>query len=254
MSWLSSDEKAKRGKRRGRVFKSPHRHFMIMLNKIVSELNSLKDKEQKKILERFFKTGKGEYGQGDVFLGIRVPVQRKIVKKYDLSFQDIQKLMDSKIHEHRFTGLLLLMKKYNKNKKKCFDFYLKNTKNINNWDLVDVSAPNIVGDYLFDKDRKILYKLAESGLWERRIAIVSTLYFIRKNDFKDSLQLCEKLVYDEHDLINKAVGWMLREMGKRDEKQLKKFLDKYCKTMPRVTLRYSIERLSENQRKHYLSK
>ena len=230
----------------------------IMLDRIKKDLNKLGTKKRAEASAWFFKTGKGEYGEGDVFLGITVPEQRKIAKKYfNLSLNNLKILISSKIHEYRLISLFILINKYkksdNKDKKKIFNFYLKNTKCINNWDLVDISAPNIVGDYLLDKDRKILYKLAKSeNLWEKRISIISTFRFIRENQFKDTLKISEILLNDEHDLIHKAVGWMLREIGKRDQKAEEKFLKKYYKTMPRTMLRYAIEKFEENKRKFYL--
>jgi len=231
-----------------------------MLNKLKKDLNKLKNKEKAKILAGFFKTGKGEYGEGDIFLGIIVPEQLKIAKKYfDLNLNGLNKLIFSKIHEYRLVSLLILINKYNKvdnkEKKKIFSFYLKNIKYINNWDLVDLSAPNIIGDYLLDKDRKILYKLAKSkNLWEKRISIISTYRFIKENDFNDTLKISEILLNDEHDLIHKAVGWMLREVGKKDQAIEEKFLRKYHKVMPRTMLRYAIEKFDENKRKFYLGK
>jgi len=227
------------------------------LSQIKKELNSLSDKEKAKILSGFFKTGKGEYGEGDKFLGITIPEQRKIEKKYDLTLKEIQELLNSNIHEYRLTALFMLIKKYknSENKKQIYKFYLKNTKNINNWDLVDLSAPNILGDYLIDKDRKILHKLAESkNLWERRIAILATYTFIRKNDFDDTLKIAEMLLNDKHDLIHKAVGWMLREVGKRNIEKEEQFLKKHHKKMPRTMLRYAIEKLDKKKRKYYLNK
>lgn len=233
---------------------------MITARQIQKELKGLGNKDKAKISQGFFKTGKGEYGEGDVFLGIKVPVQRKIAKKFiNLSLVEVEKLLDSGIHEERLVALLILVLKYEKGdkkeKKKIFKVYLKNTKYINNWDLVDVTCPKIVGNYLLNKKRDVLYKLVKSkSLWERRIAIVSTVIFIRENDFKDTIKISEILLKDEHDLIHKAVGWMLREMGKRNEKELKKFLDKYYKKMSRTMLRYSIERLNEKNIKHYMQK
>lgn len=233
---------------------------MNTLLNLKKELKSLANPEQAKILQGFFKTGKGQYGEGDIFLGIKVPVQRMVVKKYkDLSLADTEKLVSSKVHEERLIAILILVHKYEEGgeniKKEIFDFYLQNTKNINNWDLVDLSAPKIVGNYLLNKSRKILYKLVKSkSLWERRIAIVSTFAFIRNNEFEDTLKISELLLSDNHDLIHKAVGWMLREVGKRDEELLKKFLDKNYKKIPRTTLRYAIERFEESERKKYLLK
>ena len=229
-----------------------------MLKSLKEELQKLADEKQVKILQRFFKTGKGEYGEGDIFLGIKVPIQRSIAKKYSgLSLPKIQELLKSKIHEHRLIGLIILSNKYKQageeDKANIFNFYLKNTKNINNWDLVDVSAQNIVGPFLFDKKKNILYDLAKSNiLWERRIAIISTFDFIRKEEFQDTLALSEILMDDKHDLIHKAVGWMLREVGKKDEIILEEFLKQHYKVMPRTMLRYAIERLPEEKRKMYL--
>ena len=237
-----------------------------MLNTFKKELGKLKNPEKAKKLGRYFKTGKGEYADGDNFLGIIVPEQRKVAKKYDLSLDELQKLLSSKIHEYRLTALFILVDKYKKAdeklKKVIVDFYLRNTKNINNWDLVDLSAPNILGDFLSskhfmqspDKDRNILYKLAKGHLWEKRIAILATFAFIRKNDFSDSLKIAEILLKDKHDLIHKAVGWMLREIGKRNQDVEEKFLKKHYKHMPRTMLRYAIEKFSEKQRQFYLDK
>lgn len=232
-----------------------------MVKELLKDLNKFANPVKAKVLARFFKTGKGGYGEGDKFLGIMVPQQRVVVKKYykEVNIIDIQKLLDSQIHEHRLTGVLLLVAKYKKanalEKENIYSFYLKNLKlgNINNWDLVDLSAPNIVGDYLFDKDRSVLYHLANSSkLWERRVSVLATFFFIRQKDFTDALKIYKILLKDKHDLIHKAVGWMLRESGKRDKKVLIKFLDKFCAKMPRVTLRYSIEKLEENERQKYL--
>jgi len=233
---------------------------MFMLNKLKKELNNLADSDQAKILQGFFKTGKGQYGEGDIFLGIKVPIQRIVAKKFhELSLVDCQKLLNSKIHEYRLTALFILIEQYQKGdekvKKQVFDLYLKNYNNINNWDLVDLSAPKIVGDYLLDKNRDILYKWARSNhLWKKRISIISTFTFIREKDFKDTLAISEILLNDTHDLIHKAVGWMLREVGKRDQKTLEKFLDQYYGQMPRTMLRYAIERFEKGLRKSYLKK
>lgn len=222
-----------------------------MLNELKNELATLSRPERIKDYQRFFKTGPGEYGEGDVFLGISVPEQRKVAKKYNLSFKDIQELLDSKVHEERLVGLLILMR--NKNKEGAFKFYLANTKKINNWDLVDLSAHKIIGDFLLDKDRKILYNLAQSeNLWEKRIAIISCFAFIRGGEFGDALKISEALLHDDHDLIHKAVGWMLREIGKKDEKVLEDFLKKHYKNMPRTMLRYAIEKFEEGKRKAWL--
>ncbi len=225
--------------------------------KIVDELAKLADKKQAAALSRFFKTGKGEYGEGDIFLGIKVPIQRKVAKKYNLSLAEIDKLLTGKIHEHRLTGLFILIDRYKsadkKEKLEIFNFYLSNTSWINNWDLVDLSSPSIVGNYLLDKDREILYKLAKSkNLWERRIAILATFAFIKNNEFEDALKIAELLLQDKHDLVHKAVGWMLREIGKRDLGVEERFLMKHYKKMPRTMLRYAIEKLNPERRKKYL--
>jgi len=245
-----------------------------MLNKLKKDLQKLADPEKAKILQGFFKTGKGQYGEGDVFLGITVPEQRKVAKKYlGISLSELEKLIHSKIHEYRLTGFMLLVYKYQRqakaeknlsgeaeeakteDKKKLFNFYLKNRKHANNWDIVDVTAPKVVGVYLLNNPdkRKILYKYAKSkDLWEKRIAIVSTMTFIRAGQFDDTLKISEILLNDKHDLIHKAVGWMLREVGKKDQMIEEKFLKKYYKQMPRTMLRYAIERLEETKRKDYL--
>ena len=229
-----------------------------MLSQLKKELQNLANPKQAKILQRFFKTGKGEYGEGDIFLGVKVPIQRKIAKKYfGLSLPKIKELLKSEVHDHRSVALFILTDKYKKsdeeNKGNIFNFYLKNTKNINNWDLVDLSAPNIVGDFLLDKKKNVLYELVQSeNLWERRIAIVSTFTFIKKEEFEDALAISEILLNDKHDLIHKAVGWMLREVGKRNQEILEVFLKQHYKNMPRTMLRYAIERFDEAKRKRYL--
>jgi len=229
-----------------------------MLEKLKKELQKNSSKEKAEIYSKFFKTQKGEYGEGDIFIGLTVPKQREIAKKYsNLSLSKIQQLLKSKIHEYRLTALLIICEKYKKAKEEekanIFNFYLKNTKKINNWDLVDISAPNIVGNFLLDKKKSVLYNLANSSnLWEKRIAIVSTLYFIQKKEFEDALAISEILLKDKHSLIHKAVGWMLREIGKRNEPILEDFLKFHYKTIPRTTLRYAIERFEESKRKEYL--
>ena len=225
-----------------------------ILNRLKKELSKLKNKEKAEILSRFFKTGKGQYGEGDIFLGITVPQQRKIAKEYsNLTLEDLQELISSKIHEYRLISLLILIIKYKNSKQEIFNFYLKNTKNINNWDLVDLSAPNIIGNYIIQKDKSILYKLARSNnLWEKRIAILSTFEFIKNNEFEDTLKISEILLSDKHDLIHKAVGWMLREIGKRNQKIEEQFLKKHYKNMPRTMLRYAIEKFEKDKREQYL--
>ncbi|MBT4722279.1 DNA alkylation repair protein [Candidatus Falkowbacteria bacterium] len=231
------------------------------MQSLIKELNKLKDSVRAEHSQRFFKTGKGEYGEGDVFIGLTMPQLRKVASNYqDLSINTLEQLLYSKIHEHRMIALLIAVLQYKKaikqeSKKAIYDFFIVHSKQINNWDLVDVTVPHVVGDYLLDKDRSILYKFAKSkNLWQRRIAVLACFAFIREKDFKDAIKISELLLQDKHDLIHKAVGWMLREIGKRDEKVLTKFLDKYCLQMPRTMLRYSIERLEETKRKDYLNK
>lgn len=210
------------------------------------------------MLQRFFKTGPGEYAEGDIFLGISVPVIRKFANKYrDIPVKGVTGLLRSGIHEERLLALLILILKYRASgaagKKNIYEIYLANTKYVNNWDLVDVTAKHIIGDYLYDKDRSVLYRLARSSsLWERRISILSTFYFIEKRDFKDTLKIAAILLSDGHDLIHKAVGWMLREVGKRDLGTEERFLRKCSGIMPRTMLRYAIEKFPEDKRMRYL--
>ena len=233
---------------------------MKKYEQVKSALREAADSVQAVELARFFKTGKGGYGEGDVFWGIKVPVQRAIARKHtDAALPDIGRLLNEPVHECRLTALLILVEKYSKSdcisRKEIFDFYLSKTGRINNWDLVDLSAPKIVGHYLLDKDRSILHTLAaSSSLWEQRIAVVSTYSFIRNSDYADTIKICESLLGHTHDLIHKATGWMLREAGKRDEKVLIEFLDKHHKSMPRTMLRYSIEKLDESLKKKYMAK
>ena len=233
----------------------------IKASDVRKALKALENKEKAKLMAGFFKTGKGEYGEGDVFLGITVPEQRKIAKQYvNLSIKEVEKLLHSNIHEHRLTALIIWTYQFEKadeeTKDKIYKTYLRNTKYINNWDLVDVTTPRIVGMHLLDKDRKVLYKLAKSkDLWEKRIAVLATFAFINKRkEFDDALKISEILLNDKHDLIHKAVGWMLREIGKRDLAAEEKFLKKYHKVMPRTMLRYSIEKFDEDKRKFYMKK
>lgn len=232
-----------------------------MYLKILEEIKSHQNKEKARLLSGFFKTGKGQYGEGDVFWGLTVPISRKIAIKYkNINLSEIEKLLKSKVHEVRLIALLILVYKYQtgteKEHEQIYKFYLKNTKYINNWDLVDLSAPKIVGKYLINqKDRKILFKLAHSGfLWEERIAILATFAFIRIGDFNETLKIAEIFLKHPHDLIHKATGWMLREVGKKDLKVLQKFLDKNIKNMPRTMLRYAIEKFPEKTRLEYLKK
>ena len=230
-----------------------------MIKQLVSAMEQQSNPKKAKILSRFFKTGKGEYGEGDIFLGITVPIQRMIAKEYiNLNFKEIEKLLNSKFHEYRLTALIILVLKFKKaedrERKQIFDLYLKNTKNINNWDLVDLTAPNIVGTFLLNKNQKIIYQLSKSkNLWERRIAMLSTFTFIREKRFAPALKVGEILIEDKNDLIQKAVGWMLRELGKRDLATEENFLKKHIKQMGRTALRYAIEKFPEEKRKYYLS-
>ena len=234
----------------------------MSLEDIEHELQKLKNPEKARLLQGFFKTGKGEYGEGDIFLGITVPETRKIAVKYSrlLSIGEIGELLSSIMHEERLCALLILIDKYDKGddntRKEIFKFYLDNTKHINNWDLVDLSSHKIIGKWLLDKkkERKLLYQLAKSNdLWEKRISIISTFAFIAKNDFFDALKISETLLNDKNDLIHKAVGWALREIGKKDQKIEKQFLRKHYKNMPRTMLRYAIEKFPEKLRKQYLN-
>lgn len=209
--------------------------------------------------QRFFKTEAGEYGEGDQFLGIRVPNIRKIAKTFKkLSLTETEKLLHSEYHEERLCALIILVNRFQKadpeDRKQICELYLSNTAYINNWDLVDTSAYKIVGPYLEGKNRDVLYDLAKSeSVWERRIAIISTLHFIKNNDFEDTLAIAEKLLDDDHDLIHKATGWMLREVGKRDQEKEETFLEKHAVHMPRTMLRYAIEHFSDAKREYYYS-
>ncbi len=227
---------------------------------IKKDLLEISNLHKAKFLRKFFKAGKGEYAQGDKFLGINVPNQRKIAKKYNnLSLEELKILLEDPYHEVRLTALIILVNQFSKadprQQKEIYNFYLKNTSRVNNWDLVDLSAPNIVGKYLLDKNRKILYKLAKSNsMWERRIAILACFAFIKKNDLSDALQISQILLADQEDLLHKATGWMLREVGKKDKKQLENFLVKNKQQMPRVMLRYAIEKFPPEERKKWLAK
>jgi len=229
---------------------------------IFQELLSVANPEKAKFLQGFFKTGKGQYAEGDILLGIVVPHTRDIVKRsHPLPFSEIQILLDSKYHEARLAGLLFLVKQFKKAKteeerKTIFDFYLQNAQKANNWDLVDVTCRDVVGEYLLNKeDREILYRLAESdNLWEQRMAIVSTWTFIKHKQFDDTLALAEKLLNHKHDLMHKAVGWMLREVGKKDRTTLIDFLEIHHTKMPRTALRYAIEHFDAEERERFMKK
>jgi 3-methyladenine DNA glycosylase AlkD len=230
----------------------------MSLLEIKNKLQELGNSQKAEFLQRFFKTGPGEYGEGDLFLGIRVPELRKIAKEnLNISLMEVEKLLKSSIHEERLLSILMLVLKYTKGtepeKKFIYGLYLKNTRFINSWDLVDCSAGHIIGAFLFNKSRKPLYRLAESSfLWKRRISIISTFHFIKHNEFYDTFRLSEILLSDKEDLIHKAVGWMLREVGKRDPASEEKFLKEYYKKMPRTMLRYSIEKFPEAKRQKFL--
>ena len=242
-----------------------------MIKNLKADLRKAANSEKAKNLSRFFKTGPGQYGEGDQFIGVTVPQSRSVVKKYkDLPFEEITALLHSSIHEERLIALLILIEQFQSanrhgddplaggKREKIYNFYLANTKYINNWDLIDLSAHKIVGPYLEDKSKvrqpADLKRLAKSkSLWERRIAILSTFHFIKQGDPKYSLEIAEMLLTDNHDLIHKAVGWMLREIGKNcSARTLTDFLDKHAATMPRTMLRYAIEKFPEEKRQKYL--
>ncbi len=230
----------------------------VSLKEVKAHMQKLSNPKIAEHSLRFFKTGPGEYGEGDVFLGIRVPVTRKVARKFrELPLEQVLKLLKSKFHEERLLALFMLVALFkkgdDKEQKNIYDAYLGHTDTINNWDLVDGSAHQIVGGYLFERDRKRLYQLAKSkSLWERRISMIATYTFIKKDDFVDTLKLSEILLTDEEDLMHKAVGWMLREVGKKDVEVEEKFLGKHYKKMPRTMLRYAIEKFEEGKRQGYL--
>ncbi|RKY37057.1 MAG: DNA alkylation repair protein [Candidatus Omnitrophota bacterium] len=231
---------------------------------IVAEIKRILRKngssEKALILQGFFKTGKGEYGEGDRFIGVKVPEIRKVAKQYkNLGLKENLKLLKSSIHEERLLAVLIFVLQYEsgnqKTKKIIYETYLTNTEYINNWDIVDLSAPKIVGDFLKDKPKSPLYKLVKSDLlWQKRIAVVASFCFIKNNDFSHTLKIAEILITDKQDLIHKAVGWMLREVGKRNITAEEEFLKKHCHRMPRTMLRYAIEKFSDEKRQLYLKK
>jgi len=224
------------------------------------QIRKLENDERGSSLQRFFKTGNGEYGEGDVFLGLVSAQIGEFVRKYcELPVRDCIKLLHSKYHEERMVALQILVSKFKKadlaqEKKEIFEVFINNTAYINNWDLIDVNVPYVIGEYLYDRDKAILYSFAKSeSLWERRIAIISTLAFIKRGMSKETVNIAKMLLNDTHDLIHKAVGWMLREVGKRcDEKVLTNFLDTHATKMPRTMLRYSMERLPKDKYYYYL--
>lgn len=230
-----------------------------MIEELQKGTLKLKNPKKAKDLQRFFKTGKGDYGEGDIFYGITVPESRKLARKYkEMPLEEVEKLLKSKIHEKRLIALLILVEQFTKgdeiSKRKIYKIYLKNTKYINNWDLVDLSAHKIVGEYLKNKNKDVLYNLAKSkNLWEKRIAMISTFAFINQGESKETLRIAKILLKDKHDLIHKAVGWALREVGKRVSlKEECEFLNKHASEMPRTMLRYAIERFDEKTRQKYL--
>jgi 3-methyladenine DNA glycosylase AlkD len=223
------------------------------------ELKSMADPNKAAIMQRFFKSGPGQYGEGDIFIGVMVLQSRRVAKKFcQLPLGEVRTLLHSHIHEERLVALLILAWSYSsvsssrEKEEQIVKFYLDNIKQVNNWDLVDLSAPNILGAHLVDRERSLLYMLAGSeNVWERRIAIIATHHFIRNGDFSDTLKIAEMLLQDRHDLIHKAAGWMLREVGKRDAAAQEAFLEKHWSVMPRMMLRYAIERLPESKRRRY---
>ena len=227
---------------------------------VLSELQSMANPEKAAFLQRFFKTGPGQYAEGDVFLGLIAPLTRSIAKaNKQTPLAELQVLMESEYHEARLCALLIVVEQFKKAseavRKQLYDFYLSNASRINNWDLVDVTCPHVVGAYLLDKDRSRLYELAESdNLWEQRIAMVSTVAFIRNREYTDTLALAEKFMMHKHDLMHKAIGWMLREVGKKDRETLSEFLEEYATRLPRTALRYAIEHYPEDQRQYFLKK
>lgn len=234
-----------------------------MLRNIKKAFEVKRDPDKAKILQGFFKTDKGQYGEGDIFLGLKVPQTRKIVAKFwqETSLDGIGELLKSKIHEHRLGALLILVKKYEqaqdqKAKEEIVDFYLQHLECANNWDLIDLSAPKILGNFLLEKnksERQILYELVKSkNLWRQRAAIVGTYALIKNGQLEDTLEISKLLLSHQHDLIHKAVGWMLRELGKKDQKVLEKFLSDHYQQIPRTTLRYAIERFDEKLRLSFL--
>ncbi len=225
------------------------------------ELELIANAEKARILSGFFKTGKGQYGEGDIFIGITVPQNRGVAKKYsNAPLNEIKQLLNSPIHEFRLSALIALVTRFKKCKSEIerneiVDFYLDNISYINNWDLVDLSCEYILGEFLLYKTHTILYKMSESSnLWEQRIAIVTTLTFVRNHKFDTALKIATKYLTHGHDLIHKATGWILREIGKKDIDVLRSFLDTHAHHMPRTALRYAIEKMSQSERKHYMER
>jgi 3-methyladenine DNA glycosylase AlkD len=232
---------------------------VLHIPRVVSRLREFADRERAKFHLRFFKTAPGEYGEGDRFLGIRVPDLRRVAREFrSLSLKDVEKLLASRWHEERLLALVILVDQYERGsdaeREAIYRLYLASTDRINNWDLVDASAPQIVGAHLLHRDRRVLYRLAKSrSVWERRIAIIATARFIRSGQFDDTFAIVAGLLDDEHDLIHKAAGWMLREIGKRNREAEERFLRKHASRMPRTMLRYAIERFPRALRLRYLA-
>jgi 3-methyladenine DNA glycosylase AlkD len=230
------------------------------LARLRREMRALSNAERAAVSRRYFKTGPGEYGEGDRFLGLTVPAQHKLARAYrDLARADVLRLLRSPIHEHRLTALLILVSQFERGteseRQEIHALYLENTRFVNNWDLVDASAPPLVGKHLLQRKRALLDRLARSPLlWERRIAILATLTFIRNDEYDDTLRIVEHLLADEHDLLHKAVGWMLREVAHRDRALVERFLDRHVGAMPRTMLRYAIEKFPERRRQRYLKR
>ena len=236
-------------------------NYRYKMSKIINSLIAKKNPQKARVLQRFFKTGKGEYGEGDIFLGVVVPEIRKIVRRYwkETSLEKAKELLHNKYHEARLCALLILVERYRKiesERDKIYRIYIANAKYINNWDLVDLSAPHIVGAYLQDKPKDLLYKFAKSkDLWQKRIAILATFHYIKQGNHTETMKVATILLHDSHDLIHKAVGWMLREVGNRcNRKILTDFLDQHSHEMPRTMLRYAIERMGEKERRRHLKK
>lgn len=234
----------------------------MSVKKLREELIAAGDENKTQELSRFFKTSKGSYGEGDIFIGVTVPTNRAITRKYlHLSPTSLVELLRSEIHELRLSALICMVEQYKSKKttdsrrQEIVDVYIENTRYINNWDLVDLSVYHIIGEYLLHRDRNLLYCWAESScLWEQRMSIVATMCFIRHEQYDDTIAIAEKLRNHPHDLIQKAVGWLLREVGKRDMNRLTEFLDKYYTTLPRTLLRYAIEKFPPHLRKYYMGK
>lgn len=234
---------------------------MNIIDELKAEVAGFADPEKREQLMGYFKTGPGQYGEGDRFLGVTVPQLRSSVKRYyrKVGLEELALLIKDEIHEYRMLALYLMVHKFEREKveeerTKLIELYLLNLDYVNNWDLVDASAPKLLGPYLLKRDRELLYRLASSGhLWRERVAVMTTLYFIRYNDFEDCLKLCEKFLNHEHDLIHKATGWMLREIGKRSLETEKEFLESHAARMPRTMLRYAIEKFPAAQKKYYMA-